>query len=223
MRVYGVWKVCQQCGADYEAKDERPNRQSKYCSRACRDDARRTKVTLACVQCGNQFQRKAYLENWSTERGPFCGFACYGQWQSENMTGENSPTYRPHIHLDLVCDWCGVEFQRERSKHQRSSVGLAFCTRDCFQGYARKYWVGPGNPRWKGGTDLRRCYGYLPMRKKALKRDAAICQHCGSSDDLIVHHIVPLKDCTDLPNAHALDNLLTLCSACHKQLHSAMR
>lgn len=215
-------RECPQCNQMFVPKDERSNRPAKYCSRRCRDDARRTLVTLICVQCGKEFQRKAYLENWSTERGPFCGFGCYGQWQSENMRGENNPTYRPDTHLDLVCDWCGVEFQRERWRHQRSSVGLAFCSRPCFLDYARKHWVGPGSPTWKGGDDPRRCYGYLGAREKAKDRDGHICQDCNSTSDLVVHHIVPLKEFQDVRDAHVLDNLVTLCTKCHIQRHRSL-
>lgn len=72
---------CQQCHQPFDALDYRVNRPPKFCSRACRDAARTTRVDLVCRQCGQTFQRKAYQETWSQERGPFCGQPCYGQWQ----------------------------------------------------------------------------------------------------------------------------------------------
>ena len=84
---------CHQCGQPFEALDYRATRPPKFCSRQCRDAARRTKVTLACRQCQNPFLRKAYQENWSQERGPFCSMACYGEWQREHTAGPANPNW----------------------------------------------------------------------------------------------------------------------------------
>jgi hypothetical protein len=84
--------VCQQCHRPFRTrvKADRPRR---FCSRACRDAARRTKVTLVCVQCDRSFLRKAYQRDWSTERGPFCSMRCYGKWQREHTGGEANPNW----------------------------------------------------------------------------------------------------------------------------------
>lgn len=87
--------VCQQCNQAFDAYDHRANRPTKYCSRACRDLGISTRVQLQCIQCGCQFERKAYMAEWSKDRGPFCGFACYGRWQSENVSGEANPNFVP--------------------------------------------------------------------------------------------------------------------------------
>ena len=86
-------KTCQQCGKEFDPVNERPSHPAKYCGRACSQEAQRTLVTLTCAQCGRSFRRKAYMADWSTERGPFCGFDCYGQWQKENTTGPDNPNY----------------------------------------------------------------------------------------------------------------------------------
>jgi|JI10StandDraft_1071094.scaffolds.fasta_scaffold896786_1 5-methylcytosine-specific restriction endonuclease McrA len=87
------WVDCQQCQVRFEARDWRENRQTKYCSRRCRDLAQTTRVELVCVQCSQPFRRKAYMAERSTERGPFCGFDCYGAWQAQNLLGPSSPTW----------------------------------------------------------------------------------------------------------------------------------
>jgi hypothetical protein len=94
-RKTGVPMTCQQCDTSFVAMDHRENRPTRYCSRACRDEAMRTRVELTCRQCGKVFRRKAYMESWSQDRGPFCGFACYGRWQSQNAKGEANPNFRP--------------------------------------------------------------------------------------------------------------------------------
>lgn len=54
------------------------------------------------------------------------------------------------------------------------------------------------------------------IRKKILLRDNYTCQICGSETTLHVHHIVPFS----LVNCHNTDNLVTLCSTCHDNIHS---
>jgi 5-methylcytosine-specific restriction endonuclease McrA len=78
---------CHQCHQSFEARDWRENRPTRYCSRRCRDAAQTTRVTLMCVQCHRDFDRKAYQQDWSKERGPFCGMACYAEWQRQNLPG----------------------------------------------------------------------------------------------------------------------------------------
>ncbi len=94
MAVKPKWKVCQHCGEDFLAKDDRKNRPTKYCSRRCRDSARSGRVRLTCRHCGREFDRKAYMQDWSQERGPFCGFRCYGLWQKKNVKGTAHPSFR---------------------------------------------------------------------------------------------------------------------------------
>ncbi|KEK17354.1 endonuclease [Bacillus manliponensis] len=58
-------------------------------------------------------------------------------------------------------------------------------------------------------------------RKLALIRDNYLCQECLNNDSIIsadmVHHI---KERTDHPElALALDNLVSLCNACHNKEH----
>ena len=88
-------KTCEQCGKEFDPVNQRPSHPAKYCGRACSSAAQRTQVTLTCIQCDQEFHRKAYMANWSKERGPFCGFDCYGAWQSENCQGPKNPNHRP--------------------------------------------------------------------------------------------------------------------------------
>ena len=84
--------TCQQCAVPFRAR-QRLDKPRRYCSRPCRDAAQTTRVNLTCRQCGELFQRKAYQKDWSTERGPFCGMSCYGEWQHQNLEGPTAPTW----------------------------------------------------------------------------------------------------------------------------------
>lgn len=58
------------------------------------------------------------------------------------------------------------------------------------------------------------------LRNKVRRRDEYKCQHCGVSEKkqvLEVHHKIPFKQFTDIKKANKLENLVTLCSSCHKK------
>ena len=76
---------------------------------------------------------------------------------------------------------------------------------DCYATY-REYLL---SPEWKA------------LRKLALKRDSYRCQHCGYiGDRLQVHHLS--YDGIYTMNFH-VDQLQTLCSWCHSNIHSKDR
>lgn len=58
---------------------------------------------------------------------------------------------------------------------------------------------------------------YAKWKKAVLERDGC-CQHCGSTENLVVHHIKPYKQYpmlrTDIVNG------IVLCKECHKKVHS---
>ena len=61
------------------------------------------------------------------------------------------------------------------------------------------------------------------VRAVALARDHYLCQHCLKRGRLktaeLVHHIKPLETHPDL--GLTLDNLLSLCTACHNRVHGS--
>lgn len=52
------------------------------------------------------------------------------------------------------------------------------------------------------------------VRKRIRERDGG-CVECNATEDLTVHHIIPLSD----GGTHHESNLVTLCLDCHKELH----
>ena len=57
---------------------------------------------------------------------------------------------------------------------------------------------------------------YSLLRHRVLERDAWRCQDCGSFTDLHVHHLAKRSSL----GGDALDNLITLCAACHMKRHT---
>jgi 5-methylcytosine-specific restriction endonuclease McrA len=56
---------------------------------------------------------------------------------------------------------------------------------------------------------------YPLLRNRVLARDGWRCQNCGSSKDLHVHHLVKRSELGD----DVEENLITLCTLCHKKIH----
>lgn len=76
---------------------------------------------------------------------------------------------------------------------------------------------GEGNPNWKGGPKARHRLQYREIKAQALERDGYHCARCQTREQLVVHHIIPEADRPDL--LHDLENLETLCRACHARHH----
>ena len=74
-------------------------------------------------------------------------------------------------------------------------------------------WIGPRSPE-SGSPDA-----YQQLRQHVLKRDGWRCQNCGSMRNLEVHHMQLRSELGD--DVH--DNLITLCSSCHKASTSCNR
>jgi hypothetical protein len=67
----------------------------------------------------------------------------------------------------------------------------------------------------KNQIEAERREEYLVIRSQVLLRDHFRCQECGYYKHLEVHHVVPRsKGGTDDP-----ENLMTLCTRCHKKIH----
>ena len=56
---------------------------------------------------------------------------------------------------------------------------------------------------------------YEALRQQVLRRDDWRCQSCGAMSNLDVHH----QEFRSHSGADSEDNLITLCSACHRRVH----
>jgi hypothetical protein len=58
------------------------------------------------------------------------------------------------------------------------------------------------------------------IRKKVYRRDGWRCQNCEARNiKLYAHHLIPLSE----GGSNELENLITLCEECHKDMHFHMR
>lgn len=79
------------------------------------------------------------------------------------------------------------------------------------------------HPNWKGGITPqnqreRKSRAYGEWRNAVFSRDLYTCQLCGQrGGELNAHHIKPWA--TNIPSRFDVENGVTLCKSCHKQVH----
>lgn len=56
---------------------------------------------------------------------------------------------------------------------------------------------------------------HLKVQRNGKKRDFGICQICGSNENAEGHHMVDYQ----FGGAADVENIMTLCRKCHKQVH----
>lgn len=120
----------------------------------------------------------------------------------------------------LNCPECGEDFEYKAGPQFRCPT----CQRKTEVRRIHEWLASDKNRLKKYADKARDNYHFSGNRKAALKRDNYTCQHCGTQDDLQVHHI----DGNGMTNPresrnNALDNLLTLCRGCHTKEHHRIR
>lgn len=118
--------VCAVCGRKFYAEpyrfsQTRQRAPSIACSHACKQKMLgRGSTTLHCEHCGKEFKRK----NAEVKEHNFCCRACMGKWQSDNMTGPNSNSWRGGYK-----DYYGPEWEAQRNKAYKRDCGICQCCR----------------------------------------------------------------------------------------------
>lgn len=109
-----VQLICSGCGKtmirtawEVRKKQKRHGHTKVYCSDACARDARwPTRSFVAnCAQCGKEIVVRPNRMRKRGKYGPFCNHACYGQWRTANLSGENSPAWKGGYELWYEGNW----------------------------------------------------------------------------------------------------------------------
>lgn len=117
--------------------------------------------TLVCDQCGGEFERRK-SENGGYDH-TFCSEDCWGDYMAENCTGEDSPAFSGDT-LTLECDNCNREFQKPKSRVNRSEYD--YCSLDCNHEHLSEVNVGKDHPRYsKVEVDCANCGNTLTRHK----------------------------------------------------------
>lgn len=87
--------------------------------------------------------------------------------------------------------------------------------------------MGENNHSWRGGISpenkrIRTCAEMRRWIKNVLTRDNFTCRECGNVEtQLNAHHIKSFRDFPEL--RFNVDNGITLCEKCHKELHKKLK
>jgi len=113
-----VTRVCEYCRNEFSIIQAVAKKKDagKYCSKECRDAARRDYVEIVCAECGKRFSIPRSVVN-RDGKGKFCSRECWAKHVDAQVT--------------LTCANCGKEF--EVSKSQVEYYGRRFCSRRCYQ------------------------------------------------------------------------------------------
>ena len=184
-----------------------------------------------CLVCG-----KVYIDKSHNHCRIYCSKRCgkiewrknnpdknREQWKRYNAKKKKSP-------LPKVCIYCGKPFMVNihnpyqkfcpgyscRNAFWRLNNGDKYREMKRLSRLRNKEHIQQHNSRYK---DLIRFSG---NRRKALERDNFLCKKCGGiypNVQLIVHHIDGSRENDYSERNNNLDNLQTLCRACHARIH----
>lgn len=162
---------------------------------------------IKCKECG-----KEYIRITNTHL-----------WKSHNMTMEDYQEKYPDALFEdpKLSDWrqrnrkgktYEEQYGQEEGKVQREirEISATNQMQDIDQIKIRQEKCGKGKEGFKVES-------YSNYRKRALMYYGEECQRCGSEDNLHVHHIDGNNDSET--GKHLLDNLMVLCSKCHRKYH----
>ena len=189
-------KVCIVCG-----KELGKSRQ-KYCSYECSTESQRKALpTHRCKFCNEIFLSR-------DPRQKYCSQECAKKAQQVPKR---------------ACQNCGKMFKP-------SKPHIQFCGRECSR-IGQKRFFGQDNHFWIDGSNSQTYYGsnWRTQRERALKRDKFTCQRCGVTRkqlnrDLDIHHKIRFKEFDgNWKAANRLNNLISLCPSCHRQIEHEER
>lgn len=182
------------------------------------------KEAYACDYCGDTVMKFPSVAKQS-ERN-FCDKECHRRWQAECRPSEEHNWWNggPEI---VECAVCSEELERKPSMAKLRD--RHFCSTECEAEWKSENMVGPNHPNWDGYAKSYYGKNWREQRQKRLEYDDYECVVCGLSQEehkdrlgrgLEIHHIDPIENYRDgreldWEGANRLENLLTVCRACH--------
>jgi len=213
-KVYGdplPNRTCKECGKEfYDPKARRTYCEDCYTGAGKQNgNWKGAKEQAECEICGSEFE---YYP--SDKNGVYCS-ECVAE--AEEFLGTPSYAGEEFPRTDRECEQCGVVFFVLNTTLQREPC--RFCSQDCLYDWmSSELYEGecPDNP-YRGD--------WWSVRRDARQRDDCECQICGRDEDDLgrkpdVHHITPIRKFEHPQDAHELDNVITLCPLCHRNVET---
>lgn len=222
----GISFTCPVCGRTIVLSPGKAAR-AVYCSRTCFGAARRAKGERErwmrpCRTCGRLFYAPPSVRDNPTKAGFYCSIACRPVRVGWSMSAEQKAamsaartgrTYgRGPAMAAFVCAHCGSAFAAPRKQARRR-----FCGTSCWHAYIRLH--PEVHAHWRGGVEPYYGPNWDEQARRARARDGHRCRDCGKRQTrplLDVHHLMPRRAFNgDHLRANRLENLVSLCKACH--------
>lgn len=205
-------RECVGCGTAFYDKKARRS----YCD-DCNPNAganngnwRGGKVQTRCNRCGCEFEFYP-----SDKEGLYCP-ECVAD--ADEFLGD--PFVKDATVLTRECEFCRCDMDVLQSRIENG--GGRFCSHQCLSQWMAENVVGVSHHQWNGGAQT---YGgaWWATRRQALQRDGHKCRSCGATREELgqepdVHHIRPVRKFDDPQDAHRLDNVVSLCRSCHRNV-----
>lgn len=156
-----------------------------------------------CETCGIEFEISPSRLKYG--RGKNCSKNCQSISVSKKNTKEK---------VKFNCLNCGKEFSLLECQIENKIGAGKWCSRSCRDLYR----IGKNHPLYIGERFIKRGANWQSQKRKALIRDNYTCQTCGDNNNLNIHHIKPYRFFNnDYKKANRLNNLICLCSSCHRK------
>ena len=115
------------------------------------------------------------------------------------------------------CAWCNKEMLVWPYRLRKSK--FLYCSKECKSSHWHENFTGEKAFNWKGGhwtenADKRHTFQYQKIRDEIRNRDNWTCHLCGSKSNIIVHHIITVKE--DSSKIFDKNNLISPCDDCHR-------
>ena len=191
-------------------------------------------LSRQCIICGEEIIRGGRnIKQWKNAK--YCSPECY----HKSLKG-NQLHFKPELHKNekiLCACGCGQEIPKldTHFRHRKYILGHVNkgkkrnLSKEWLENVTKsniekgKIYCGSNHWNWKGGISgenakIRKSYQYNVWRKSVYKRDNWTCQECKQKiKHPIAHHIKSFNDYPEL--RFEVDNGITLCRSCHKQIH----
>lgn len=182
-----VKKICPACGVDFLVPKCREET-AKFCSAKCKYASREKPkyITKRCKHCGKDFETRPSTDN------DYCSKGCF-HLSTRKRIKKNCPV-------------CKKEFEVKKSYAR-----IQCCSLGCGRAYQKNIYKNKAtfDPYIYSEKE------YRDAREKILQRDKYSCMFCSSTEYLVVHHKIPVRN----GGGNEQSNLVTLCRSCHMSLH----
>ena len=156
MRV--MFKKCTKCGEIlFRDKFNSDKRVLSGLTGSCKE-CKNSKYTHTCEQCGREYKSDKI-------KSSFCSNECKSKWQSENVKGENHPSYK---RIKCNCDYCGKEIIVK--KHIYDKLKNHYCSTDCMGKWKSENLAGENSHKYNKDCHIK-----------------CSCDYCGKEIEVTKH------------------------------------